>query len=138
MFVLESNCRSVQEGRARVVANLTKWGLTDEVIGDAELIASELLTNAVRHAHRDAEVPPVDPHCSVILSLSHIGLIVGVWDEGSALPVLRDEPSEEGGRGLRLVEALSVRWGTHPMRVGGKLVFARLAVPKPERLAVGA
>lgn len=125
IFVLASTPQAVPEARTRTVAALTKWGVCDAVITDAELIVSELVTNAVRHANDHP-----DPHCGVLLILTYAGLTVAVWDEDRSEPAPRQATTvEESGRGLLLVEALSDRWGYHLMSSGGKLVFARLALP---------
>lgn len=75
-----------------------------EVVGDATLLISELVTNAVLHA-----APPIE----VRLYRAQNLVTVAVSD-GSAEPgvVHAARPSDEGGRGLLLVERIAARWGT--------------------------
>jgi serine/threonine-protein kinase RsbW len=73
-------------------------------IDAVELMVSELATNSVKHAHSDFKV-----------SINDSGgeIRVEVRDTGRGQPVLRfPAPTEPSGRGLRIVEALSLAWGT--------------------------
>jgi len=73
-------------------------------IDAVELMVSELATNSVKHAHSDFKV-------SINDSAGEIR--VEVRDTGRGQPVLRfPAPTEPSGRGLRIVEALSLTWGT--------------------------
>lgn len=73
-------------------------------IDAVELMVSELATNSVKHAHSDFKV-------SINDSAGEIR--VEVRDTGRGQPVLRfPAPTEPSGRGLRIVEALSLAWGT--------------------------
>ena len=77
-----------------------------------ELLASELVTNAVRHGSSD-------PHESILLSAQRMdgAVHVEVCDEGHAGFEERPNPSgplEPGGNGFVLVEALASRWGVRP------------------------
>jgi anti-sigma regulatory factor (Ser/Thr protein kinase) len=73
-------------------------------IDAVELMVSELATNSVKHAHSDFKV-------SINDSAGEIR--VEVRDTGRGQPVLRfPVPTEPWGRGLRIVEALSLAWGT--------------------------
>ena len=74
------------------------------IIDAVELMVSELATNSVKHAHSDFKV-------SINDSAGEIR--VEVRDTGRGQPVLRfPVPTEPCGRGLRIVEALSLAWGT--------------------------
>lgn len=107
---------------------------TDEAqIDDTVLVATELLTNAIRHAGG-----PV----SLTLDLYEKGVTVGVADRGRDTTVIPTAPVNflaglqdeaggtageedlaEGGRGLHLVSAFATRWGVEPARQG-KIVTA--------------
>jgi len=102
-------------GHVRAVA--CEQGLAD-VAAVAELLASELMTNAVR-ASRD----PV----RLWVICERRSVTVFVWDSSDGMPVRRDaEPDADGGRGLLLVETLASDWGTR--REGtGKTVWARVS-----------
>jgi anti-sigma regulatory factor (Ser/Thr protein kinase) len=95
-----------------------------ELADDASLVASELATNAVRHA---------DSAFRFVISRRDAVVRVAVHDVSPALPVRRDCDLENfGGRGVAMVERLSVRWGTE-QRAGGKVVWAELLRPNPRQ-----
>ena len=86
----------------------------------AALLTSEPLANAVAHAHSPAVV---------VLSRSKSTLRVAVTDLGdSMLVVERHRQICDGGRGLRLVDALSASLGLTPL-VLGKTVWFTLQAP---------
>jgi anti-sigma regulatory factor (Ser/Thr protein kinase) len=83
---------------------LRGWGLDGDAVQGAQVIMSELVTNALVHA-RVREV---------WYRIEREGLRVrlAVWDESAADPVkAAGKSDEETGRGLELVEALSAKWG---------------------------
>ncbi|MEV5843138.1 ATP-binding SpoIIE family protein phosphatase [Streptomyces sp. NPDC051985] len=104
-------------GRARRFTRqaLAGWGLED-LTDTAELLVSEIVTNAVRHASR--------PISLRLLRTDVLRCEVG--DDVPQLPRLRRaSPDEEHGRGLYLVNRLARRWGT--TRLGtGKIVWFEL------------
>jgi anti-sigma regulatory factor (Ser/Thr protein kinase) len=117
---------SVRVGRDFTRVTLLDWGrsaLTDA----AELVVSELVTNAVRHgipAARELGEPPV---VGLRLLAQEPLVMCLVTDPARTVPVLRDaDPAAESGRGLTVVEACSVRWGWHLLDEGGKVVWALL------------
>ena len=90
----------------------------------AALLTSELVANAVVHAH----TPTL-----VVRSRSQSALRVAVTDLGdSVLVVERDRQLGDGGRGLPLVDALSASWGVTHL-VLGKTVWFTLQAPPPAR-----
>lgn len=94
----------------------------------ASLVASELVTNAIRHTG----APFV-----LRLDRSPAGMTVAVEDRGGGEP--RVVPAGErtvGGRGLAIVERLADDWGS-TVGAGGKTVWARLAPPAPVPAAAG-
>ncbi|MGW1161532.1 SpoIIE family protein phosphatase [Streptomyces sp. NPDC002519] len=108
----------VPDIRGAVVRQLTHWEL-DEVAFTTELIISELLTNAIRHATGPLKVR----------LLRDRTLICEVADTSSTSPHLRQAAmTDEGGRGLFLVAQLAQRWGTrHTPR--GKVIWAEQPLP---------
>ena len=122
-FMLPSIPESVRMARFHVRAALSFHGL-DEYADDAEIITSELVTNAIRHVCSDGTET-----VGVILARTRNpeAVTVVVTDSSPEGPVMREAPTDcERGRGLQIVEALSAHWGWHPQD-GGKEIFAVLA-----------
>ncbi|MGW1563011.1 SpoIIE family protein phosphatase [Streptomyces sp. NPDC002144] len=107
----------VAEARRLVAAQLMAWGL-DEASFVTELLVSELVTNAIRHA-----VPPIR------LRLIHDRhLICEVSDASHTAPHLRRARTyDEGGRGLLLVAQLTRGWGARYSDTG-KTIWAEQAL----------
>ncbi|MEV6132876.1 ATP-binding SpoIIE family protein phosphatase, partial [Streptomyces violaceusniger] len=104
--------------RAEVMRKLAEWGL-DEAAFTAELVLSELITNAIRHATGPIRVQ----------LLRDKALICEVSDTSSTSPHLRyAATTDEGGRGLFLVAQFAERWGTR-YTSDGKVIWAELAIP---------
>jgi serine phosphatase RsbU (regulator of sigma subunit)/anti-sigma regulatory factor (Ser/Thr protein kinase) len=117
-FQLDLDFSHVRRARALTREQLAEWGL--EALSElAELLVSELVTNAVRAATRPVE-----------LRLMRVDkLLVEVSDDDHNLPLLRRaESDDEDGRGLTLVSNLSRRWGTSRQAVG-KVVWFELPLP---------
>lgn len=96
---------------------LRDWGYNEAVLADAELVCSELATNAVVHARTPF---------SVVARRKRSGVRISVHDESPVPPALRDDgPTASSGRGLRLVGLLARGWGVEPT-VSGKTVWADL------------
>ncbi|MFF8354608.1 SpoIIE family protein phosphatase [Streptomyces chartreusis] len=100
--------RSVASARSFVRDTLQGWGFAD-IVDDAVVLTSELVTNAVVHAGTSADV---------LCLRSEEGVRIEVADrypereiplQGS--PVNMGSPDREGGRGLQLCAALAGRWG---------------------------
>lgn len=91
----------------------------------AELLVSELVTNAIQVTRSYAHTCPV----RLWLLSDRARVLILVWD-ASPLPPVQMNASEdaESGRGLLLVETLSARWGWYflPQEKGGKVVWALL------------
>ena len=108
----------VARSRKDVTQRLTDWGLDDAVF-TTELVVSELVTNAIRHA-----VPPIR------LRLIHDhSLICEVSDASNTAPHMRRARTfDEGGRGLLMVAQLSRRWGSR-QTAEGKTIWAEQPLP---------
>lgn len=107
-------------GRARrFVAECADRLGRPEVAELAQLLVSELVTNAVAHAHTAVRV-----ECSP----TDGGLRVAVRDGSRDQPTVRAPDAwDEKGRGLLLVENLAARWGTECGAGPGKQVWFELA-----------
>ncbi|MEP7019614.1 MAG: ATP-binding protein, partial [Pseudonocardiales bacterium] len=92
-----------------------------EAIADAELVVSELVTNAVRAGAATVRV-------AVELHHGHLELVVA--DDGPGWPTLvRPTAQDAHGRGLVLVDAVAQQWQAEPIETGGKTVRVTLVVP---------
>jgi anti-sigma regulatory factor (Ser/Thr protein kinase) len=107
--------------RARTVQTLNEWSVDGEAVQVAELVVSELATNAVRASHPD------DEFIAVRLSISSGSVVVEVWSRPDATEpqVQHPDADSETGRGLALVEALTSRWDAYRARSGGVVVWAQ-------------
>ncbi|MFF7122401.1 MULTISPECIES: SpoIIE family protein phosphatase [unclassified Streptomyces] len=109
--------------RKQVLEQLERWSLS-EVGFTAELVVSELVTNAIRYgAH------------PIRLRLIHdpVTLIVEVSDTSHTAPHLRRAKTfDEGGRGLLLVAQLTQRWGSRHT-AEGKTIWAELSLLDEDR-----
>jgi anti-sigma regulatory factor (Ser/Thr protein kinase) len=109
----------VARGHVRSVAR--EWGLT-ELAEIAELLVSELVTNAVQAS---ARLRTIEPPVILLWVISDgVSLVLHVWDASPEMPV-RVDPGEleDGGRGLLLVETLSKDHGVYRKAGGGKVVW---------------
>ncbi|RKS76235.1 anti-sigma regulatory factor (Ser/Thr protein kinase) [Actinomadura pelletieri DSM 43383] len=112
--------------RRWVQGRLAEWELAD-IGDDLALIASELVTNAIRCT--------VGREIKVRLTREPGAVRLAVWDASDGRPVRRrsaggdDDPEAgTGGWGLPIVEALSEKCGVTPTRPRGKWVWARYAI----------
>lgn len=133
---------AVRSARDFARTTLRNWGL-DSLFDDVALVASELVTNALRHAvgalpdgcgAPTAQVPaqlarPQGPEgrTPIRISLVHRApqVVCAVSDPSSQGPVAREADFvAESGRGLHLVDSFSTSWGWHPLAGAGKVVWA--------------
>ncbi|MFE2417373.1 ATP-binding protein [Streptomyces hokutonensis] len=110
-----ADLRAVPEARRALRELLRHWGRPgrSEI---AELLTSELVTNALIHTDHDAVLTAtVGPH----------GLRVEVRDFVARRPRLRAPIADDGthGRGLVLVQSLADAWGVSPHGVGKSVWF---------------
>jgi putative ATP-grasp target RiPP len=115
-----NTAKSVGLARRDLGARLAEWGLP-ELREPAQLVLSELFTNAVRHARA-----PRGRDVGTRYERVPGGVRIEVHDAGDARPVRRAAAVDaEAGRGLALVEALTgARWGVSDRTGVGKLVWA--------------
>lgn len=98
---------------------LEGWGCHG-LVSDAELVVSELVTNAVLHAGTSGRL---------VLRLGTERLRVEVVDEGAGDPRPQPwDPLRPGGRGLLIVSEIARRWGVEHVDHDAKVVWAELAV----------
>ncbi|MET7289521.1 SpoIIE family protein phosphatase [Streptomyces sp. NPDC005573] len=113
--------------RKQVVAQLERWSLSD-LSFTAELVVSELVTNAIRYGARPIRLRLIQDGTTLICEVS---------DTSHTAPHLRRAKIfDEGGRGLLLVAQLTQRWGSRHT-ADGKTIWAELSSPDGEPAADG-
>jgi anti-sigma regulatory factor (Ser/Thr protein kinase) len=115
-LALTAELASVPRARRAATAALERWGL-DSLCLDAELVVSELVTNAILHGHAPIE-----------LAIRRRGGLVRVEvrDHSPAHPVSRRHRADAGtGRGLVLVASVATDWAVDGDSAG-KVVWAEL------------
>jgi hypothetical protein len=117
----------VARGHVRAVAH--EWGLAG-LADTAELLTSELVTNAVQASKRlkiRADLATV-PVIRLWVTSDGVSLIIHVWDASDQMPVLKDfAADDENGRGLLLVAALGKDWGAY-RKTEGKVVWVMITI----------
>ncbi|ATL80373.1 putative regulatory protein phosphatase [Streptomyces malaysiensis subsp. malaysiensis] len=116
--VLPDDPRAAGQAREFVRERLDVWGL-DELAITTELLASELVGNVIRHAEGPIRLRLLNSRC----------LTCEVYDGSLSTPRIRHAAyTDEGGRGLQLVSALSRRWGARYLR-DGKCIWTEQDIP---------
>lgn len=112
--------RSQSPAQARQVVRAALQDVSPEVIGIAELLTSELITNAIIHARSE-------PIMAIQVEETNRYVRVEVEDSSPFLNLrpLHVKPSDPHGRGLAIVFSLASRWGVEP-REHGKAVWFEL------------
>ena len=108
---LEATLRAGPAAPATARAALTRWlsgHVPIEVLEDARLLASELVTNSIRHPKI-----PEDAPLRLAVQIREGALRVEVRDPGTN--------GDSGGFGLQLVDKIATRWGVN--RTGGTHVW---------------
>jgi DNA-binding NarL/FixJ family response regulator len=105
---------SARASRQVLAAALDGW-CDAEVQDAAALLVSELVTNGVRHAGTDVEM-------RIAVGASTVRVEIG--DRNPDVPIMRTpQPTDVGGRGMRIVDELSLRWGIQARRTGKSVWF---------------
>jgi anti-sigma regulatory factor (Ser/Thr protein kinase) len=109
-------------------------GMTRSTAETAELLVSELVTNAVRFAGDPPRTLQYSERMNVsliALSLRHFreGLLIEVYDASGNPPIWSSAGDDaESGRGLMLVDALSKEWSYFYPSGGGKVVYCYVEI----------
>ncbi|WP_411073624.1 ATP-binding protein [Streptomyces sp. cmx-4-7] len=128
-FKVPALVKAVPPARRRVRALAQGLGLAldDDMLASIELLAGEVIANAVRHT---------DGSCVVCLRWTDTRLRVEVTDSGNADAELLAQvagPDDENGRGLLLVESIADAWGIVPDPAGKTTWFEISAEPTTGR-----
>ncbi|MFD7707900.1 SpoIIE family protein phosphatase [Streptomyces sp. NPDC059785] len=117
-WTLPREPRSVGRAREYARGQLLSWDL-EPLVDTAELLVSELVTNALRYGEGEIRL-------RLLLDRT---LVCEVWDAGLVQPRRRRaRDTDEGGRGLQLVGLLSAAWGSR-RTPRGKTVWFELPLP---------
>jgi anti-sigma regulatory factor (Ser/Thr protein kinase) len=116
---LSNGAQSARTARRFTRTTLREWGLAS-LADDAELIVGEFVANAISHAGTQQPLG--------LRLLRRTGEVMcAVLDSSDSAPVLRvPDRTDEAGRGLQMVDALSDVWGWSPVTGRGKAVWAIL------------
>jgi two-component sensor histidine kinase len=109
VLMLPFAAASVGVARRRLVSDLIEADVYDSAVCDVALVISELFSNALRHA-----APLPGAKIRVTWRIDEVCIHLAVSDGGGPTVPELGEPAQgaTGGRGLRIVEKLSVSWGT--------------------------
>lgn len=124
-----SECLPVTPHAARLARRIfdeicIRWRLDNDLRARAQMVVTELVTNAVQHAGCGIEL---------IVTVRRYVLRVEVCDGSDVLPHLQNSPPDRpASHGLRLVTTLANRWGSKPTP-RGKIVWADLLIEHPSR-----
>jgi len=111
-FTVPATVEAVPAARRHVVTLARRLGLilSDDLLNTIELLASEVIANAVLYS---------DATCDVSVTRNLRGVRVEVTDTHPSLPTVSEAgPDDESGRGLLLVDTLADAWGTEPNSPG--------------------
>jgi anti-sigma regulatory factor (Ser/Thr protein kinase) len=111
--------------RLHAVAVLKEWRLPRDLVEDAQMLVSELMTNALDVSIILPERPPI----ALRLLATRSSLVIEAWDQSPLdLEPRQAGADDECGRGLAVVAALSARWGSERTGYRRKMVWAELAL----------
>ena len=110
--------RNATEARRFVEDELRPAGAGENTLCHAQLLVTELVTNATRHAHSAVDLTIASEHGRVRIEAR---------DDSSAIPIATRVDTETRHRGLQLIEDLSEGWGVDVRGDDGKIVWCELA-----------
>jgi anti-sigma regulatory factor (Ser/Thr protein kinase) len=108
---------------ARRFATSALSGASQETLEAVELMVSELATNCIRHTNS-----------GFVLTVIRNGqdIRVEATDHAGGTPTMRSpEPTEPSGRGLKIIDMLSARWGVQSQPSEGKTVWFTISDATP-------
>jgi anti-sigma regulatory factor (Ser/Thr protein kinase) len=109
--------RSATDARRFVEDELRPAGAGEDTLCHAQLLVTELVTNAARHAHSAVDLTIAGDHGHVRIEAR---------DDSSVIPLVPRGDTETRHRGLQLIEDLSEGWGVDVLG-DGKVVWCELA-----------
>jgi anti-sigma regulatory factor (Ser/Thr protein kinase) len=117
VWMLPYTASSVGIARRRLIGDLARAGVYEATACDAGLVLSELISNALRHA-----TPLPGSLVKVSWMLGDEFIEVAVSDGGGPTMPMVNKPAANalGGRGLGIVDRLSLRWGVYTHQDGAE------------------
>jgi two-component sensor histidine kinase len=117
VWMLPYTASSVGVARRRLIGDLTEASVFEATACDAGLVLSELVSNALRHA-----TPLPGSLVKVSWRVDDDCVEVAVSDGGGPTVPMVNKPAANalGGRGLGIVDRLSIRWGVHARQDGSE------------------
>ncbi|MGW6752016.1 SpoIIE family protein phosphatase [Streptomyces sp. NPDC055006] len=120
-WLLDHDTTAAATARGHTRRTLADWNVNEDTAYAAELIVSELVTNAIRYGS-----PPLQ-----LRLIKNRTLTCEVHDDSATSPRLRHARTvDEGGRGLFIVAQLAQSWGTR-YTTEGKTVWSEQTLPTP-------
>jgi two-component sensor histidine kinase len=110
--------RSATDARRFVEDELGPAGVGENTLCHAQLLVTELVTNAARHAHSAVDLTIAGEHGRVRIEAR---------DDSTAMPITPQVDTGTRHRGLQLIEDLSEGWGVDVGGEAGKIVWCELA-----------
>ncbi|WP_263118177.1 ATP-binding protein [Cellulomonas sp. RIT-PI-Y] len=124
-WTVPSRLSAVPTARRWAARFLSGRGLPEDLVDTVELLVSELVTNAVRHADTGA--------VSVALRIEPTRLLVEVQDDDPLPPSLvTARPGDVGGRGIGMLALAGAEWGVTDRGTTGKAVWFALPLTSTE------
>lgn len=116
---------AARAARDFTASTLREWQL-DELSYEAALIASELVTNAIRHG-----LGATDDGVELAWQRQAARVVCMVTDRSPRPPVLgHADQDSESGRGLQVVQAVAAAWGWMMLSATSKAVWAALTISR--------
>jgi hypothetical protein len=121
---------AVGDARRFTRSTLQRWDL-EGLLDSVELVASELVTNALRYGLTTDTTENAETAVRLSLVRWSTRVVCAVRDPSSYGPAVKaPDWVAESGRGLHLVESFSETWGWHPLLGTGKVVWALFRLPE--------
>ncbi|HEY5988181.1 MAG TPA: ATP-binding protein [Streptosporangiaceae bacterium] len=129
VLIVSPGPESVKAARDFTAATLRGWRL-NSLVEEAVIVASELVTNGIRHG-TGAAAPEPDTASVELACQRNVTRVVCVVTDGSSKPPVLGEGDmcAESGRGLQVVQALAAAWGWFTLGACEKAVWAAFLLP---------
>jgi hypothetical protein len=126
---LECHVQSIPQARHELARALDNVGVgKDRTYNDILVVATEMMTNAVRACKN---------YLGMRIQIHHTWLQIDVTDDNPNPAVqLHPAPDETHGRGIKIIAALSERWGQTPWNGSTKTIWSQLTLPLDRPLTI--